>query len=90
MADPPASLAYSYVVSRNSIIIAFVIVALNILYVLVAEIVNAYLNDPCREKSTLHMNLILVIVKIPMQLFSVLCTDSSPRDLVGEHTVMIP
>ena len=47
---PPTSLTYSSVVSRDSVRIAFLLAALNDLDVLAADIGNAYLNAPCREK----------------------------------------
>jgi hypothetical protein len=50
MTDPPSSITYSSVVSRESVRIAFTIAALNDLDVLSADIGNAYLNAPCREK----------------------------------------
>ena len=50
MTAPPATLTYSSVVSRDSVRIAFVIAALNGLDILAADIGNAYLNAPCREK----------------------------------------
>jgi hypothetical protein len=49
MTDPPASMTYSSVVSRESVRIAFLIAALNGLDVLSADIGNAYLNAECRE-----------------------------------------
>jgi hypothetical protein len=48
--DPPSSMTYSSVVSRDSIRIAFLLAALNDLEVLAADIGNAYLNAPTREK----------------------------------------
>ena len=48
--DTPASITYSSVVSRESVRIAFLIAALNDLEVFAADIGNAYLNAPCREK----------------------------------------
>ncbi len=50
MADPPATLTYSSVVSRDSIWIAFLLAALNDLDILAADVGNAYLNAPTREK----------------------------------------
>jgi hypothetical protein len=50
LTDPPASITYSSVVARDSVRIAFMIAALNDLSVLVADVGNAYLNAPCREK----------------------------------------
>ena len=46
----PASITYSSVVSRDSVRIAFLIAALNDLDVFAADVGNAYLNAPCREK----------------------------------------
>jgi hypothetical protein len=48
--EPPASITYSSVVSRESVRIALLIAALNDLEVLVGDIQNAYLHAPCREK----------------------------------------
>jgi len=48
--ESPASTTYSSVVSRESICIAFTIAALNDLQVFAANVGNAYLNAPCREK----------------------------------------
>lgn len=48
--DPPASTTYSSVVSRDSVRIAFVIAAMHDLDLWAADIGNAYLNAPCREK----------------------------------------
>ena len=48
--DPPSSSTYSSVVSRDSVRIAFLIAAMNGLDVWAADIGNAYLNAPCREK----------------------------------------
>eukprot|EP00978_Attheya_sp_CCMP212_P004652 scaffold10138_cov34-Attheya_sp.AAC.1 len=50
LTDPPASITYSSVVARDSVRIMFMIAALNDLSVLVADVGNAYLNAPCREK----------------------------------------
>ncbi len=46
----PSNLTYSSVVSRESIRIMFLITALNDLHILSADIGNAYLNAPNREK----------------------------------------
>lgn len=46
----PASSTYSTVVSRDSVCICFMIAALNNLDLLAADVENAYLNAPCREK----------------------------------------
>ena len=48
--DAPASLTYSSVVSRDSVRIGFLLAALNELDICAADIGNAYLNAPCREK----------------------------------------
>ena len=48
--DTPSSVTYSSVVSRESVRIAFLIAALNDLDIYAADIGNAYLNAPCREK----------------------------------------
>jgi hypothetical protein len=50
LTDPPASITYSSVVSRDSVRIMFLIAALNDLQVLAADIGNAYLNAPNRER----------------------------------------
>jgi len=50
LTDVPSHLTYSSVVSRESIRIMFLIAALNDLQVLSADIGNAYLNAPNREK----------------------------------------
>lgn len=44
MTDPPSSLTYSSIVSRDSVQIMFLIAALNDLQLLSADIGNAYLN----------------------------------------------
>ena len=48
--DAPTSLTYSSVVSRDSVRLAFLAAELNDLDVMAADIGNAYLNAPCREK----------------------------------------
>ena len=48
--DMPASVTYSSVVSRDSVRIAFIIAALNDLDIMSADIGNAYLNAPNKEK----------------------------------------
>jgi len=48
--DPPTSITYSSVVARDSVRLAFLIAALNDLDILSADIGNAYLNAPMREK----------------------------------------
>ena len=50
MTEPPASITYSSVVSRDSVRLAFLLAALNRLEVMACDIGNAYLNAPCREK----------------------------------------
>jgi hypothetical protein len=48
--DPPSQVTYSSVVTRESVRIAFTIAALNGLDILSADIGNAYLQAPVREK----------------------------------------
>jgi hypothetical protein len=48
--DPPKESTFSSVVSRNSMWIAFTIAALNNLKILAADVQNAYLNAPTKEK----------------------------------------
>ena len=48
--ETPSSITYSSVVSMDSVRIAFLIAALNDLEIYAADIGNAYLNAPCREK----------------------------------------
>lgn len=48
--ETPASITYSSVVSRDSVRIAFMLAALNDLDLAAADVGNAYLNAPCREK----------------------------------------
>jgi hypothetical protein len=48
--DPPSTLTYSSVVSRESVRIAFLLAALNDLNILSADIGNAYINADAREK----------------------------------------
>jgi hypothetical protein len=50
MTDPPPSITYSSVASRDSVRIAFMIAALNDIDVLACDIGNAYLNASPREK----------------------------------------
>ena len=50
MTEAPSATTYSSVVSRDSVRIAFLVAALNGLEVKAANIGNAYLNAPCREK----------------------------------------
>jgi hypothetical protein len=48
--DPPASITYSSVVSRDSVRICFMLAALNDLDLSACDVGNAYLNAKCREK----------------------------------------
>ena len=48
--EAPGLITYSSVVTRDSIRLAFLIAGLNDLKVLAADVTNAYLNAPCREK----------------------------------------
>jgi hypothetical protein len=48
--DVSSQLTYSSVVTRDSVRIAFLIAALNELYILAADVGNAYLQAPAREK----------------------------------------
>ena len=48
--DPPSSITYASVVSRESVRIAFLLAALNGLDIMAADIGNAYLNTPVRER----------------------------------------
>jgi hypothetical protein len=50
MTDPPSSITYSSVVSRDSVRIAFLLAALNNVDLLSTDIGNAYLNALPREK----------------------------------------
>ena len=50
LTDPPTTMTYSTVVSRESVHIAFLLAALNNLKVLSGDIQNAYLNAPREEK----------------------------------------
>ncbi len=50
MTDPPATLTYASVVSRDSVRIGFLIAALNELDLLAADVGNAYLKTPTRER----------------------------------------
>lgn len=50
LTEPPASITYLSVVSRNSVRLAFLIAALNDLDIVACNVGNAYLNAPCREK----------------------------------------
>ena len=48
--EAPASIMYLSVVSRDSVKLAFLLVAVNDLDILACDIGNAYLNAPCRDK----------------------------------------
>ena len=50
LTDPPSSLTYASVVSRETVRIAFLIAALNNLKILAGDIQNAYLNADTKEK----------------------------------------
>ena len=58
--DPPTTLTYSSVVSRDSVRIAFLIAALNDIDVLAADVGNAYLNAETKEKFILLLGKNLV------------------------------
>ena len=47
--EPPLSITYASVVSRESVRIAFLVAALNNLDILSADVQGAYLNAPCKE-----------------------------------------
>ena len=48
--EPPLSITYSNVVTKDSNIMAFMIYGMNNLDICACDIGNAYLNDPCQEK----------------------------------------
>jgi hypothetical protein len=48
--EPAVAMTYASVVSRESVLLAFLIAALNNLTILPANIQNAYLPSPCQEK----------------------------------------
>jgi hypothetical protein len=48
--ETPVAMTYSSVVSRDSIRIAFLLAPLNDLKICAADVGNAYLNAPCKEK----------------------------------------
>ena len=48
--EPPASITFSSVVSRDSVRLAFLIAALNDLEVTACDVGNAYLNASCRKR----------------------------------------
>jgi hypothetical protein len=49
--DPPKESVYSRVISRDSVHLAFLTAALNDLEILLADVQNAYLNAPTKEKT---------------------------------------
>ena len=53
--DVPAYATYSSVVSRESVRLGLLVAAINGLDILAADISNAYLNAPCREKVHVHV-----------------------------------
>ena len=50
MTDPPTTMTYASVVSRESVRLAFLLASLNELDILTGDIGNAYLNAPTKEK----------------------------------------
>ena len=50
LTDPPTSMTYASVVSRESVRIGFLVAALNGLDILAGDVQNAYLNAPTKEK----------------------------------------
>jgi hypothetical protein len=48
--DPPKELVYSSIISRDSVCLAFLITALDALEILLADVQNAYLNSPTKER----------------------------------------
>jgi hypothetical protein len=50
LADPPSCLTYSSVVSRDSVIIDFLIAAINGYYVIAVDVQNAYVQATSLEK----------------------------------------
>lgn len=50
MTEPPKESTYSSVVSRDSVRLAFLLAALNDLEILAADVQNAYLNAPTKER----------------------------------------
>ena len=49
MTEPPSSITFSTVVTRESVLISFLLAGLNKLDVQAVNISNTYLNAPCRE-----------------------------------------
>ena len=52
--DPPKDSTFSMVVSRDTVRLFFLMAALHDTDVLSADIQNAYLNAPVKEKATVH------------------------------------
>ncbi len=50
MTDMPATITYASVVSRETVHITLTMAALNALKVMTADIMNAYITDPNKEK----------------------------------------
>jgi hypothetical protein len=50
MTEPPASITYLSIVSRDSVRLAFLLAALNDMDIMACDIGNAYLNAPCRKR----------------------------------------
>jgi hypothetical protein len=50
MTEPPPSLTYASIVSRESVLLGLLNPALNGLSILSADIQNAYLSSPCEEQ----------------------------------------
>ena len=57
LTDPPTSMTYASVVSRETVRIAFLVAALNDLDILAGDIGNAYLNATTKEKLYYHAGL---------------------------------
>ena len=60
--DPPSSITYSSVVSRDSIRIEFTLAALNGVDIRAADIGNSYLNAKCQKKSGQSQGLSLEVI----------------------------
>ena len=57
LTNPPTSMAYASVVSRESVRIAFLLAALNNLEILAGDIGNVYLNAITTEKITIALGM---------------------------------
>ena len=57
LTNPPTSMAYASVVSRESVRIAFLLAALNNLEILAGDIGNVYLNAITTEKLTIALGM---------------------------------